>query len=78
MGTIFFKRLVFFNSHDVDLYIGYFSLKTLHCLVKLIGVRADGARGMQPPPPILGNSVFGGSKKKNWAKPVFKDVSMVI
>ena len=66
MGTIFFKRLLlFFNGNDVDLYIGYFSLKTLHCLVKLIGVRAGGA--------ILSNSVFWGSKKK-----LGKDVSMVI
>ena len=26
----------FFNGHDVGLYIGYFSLKTVHCLVKVV------------------------------------------
>ena len=78
MGTIFFKRLLlFFNGHDVDLYIGYFSLKTLHCLVKLIGVRAGGARGAAAPPPFWATQFFGAATK-NWAKPVFKDVSIVI
>ena len=68
MGTIFFKRLlVFFNSHDVDLCIGYFSLKSLHCLVKA-----------EPPLPNFGQLSFLGQQERNWAKPVFKDVSMVI
>ena len=69
MGTIFFTRfLLFFNGHDVDLYVGYVSLKTLHYLVKLIGARAGEVRGaaaLPPPPPqILGNSVFLGNKKE--------------
>ena len=30
------RLLLFFNGHDVGLYIGYFSLKTLHCLIKVV------------------------------------------
>ena len=81
MGTIFFKRLLlFFNRQDVDLYVGYLSLKTLHYLVKIIGVRAWEARGAAAPPPPLnfGQLSFLGQQEKNWAKPIFKDVSMVI
>ena len=83
MGTNFFKRLLlFFNGHDVDLYVGYLSLKTLHYLVKLIGVRAWEARGAAAPPPPhplnFGQLSFFGQQEKNWAKPIFKDVSMVI
>ena len=55
MGTIFFKRLlVFFNSHDVDLYIGYLSLKSLHCLVKAAA----------PPPQFWATQFWGAARKK--------------
>ena len=42
-----------------------------------IGVRAGGARGAAAPP-NFGQLSFFGQQEKIWAKPVFKDVSMVI
>ena len=44
--------------------------------LRVIGVRAEGAGGLQPPQ-ILGNSVFWAAKEI-WAKPVLKEVSMFL
>ena len=46
-------------------------------IVKYIGARAGGGRGAAAPP-NLGQLSFFGQQEKIWAKPVFKDVSMVI
>ena len=46
-------------------------------VVKIIGVRAGGARGAAAPP-NFGQLRFFGQQEKIWAKPVFKDVSMFI
>ena len=42
-----------------------------------IGVRAGGARGAAAPP-HFGQLRFFGQQEKIWAKPVFKDVSMLL
>ena len=47
------------------------------CVTPSIGVRAGGARGAAVPP-NFGQLSFFGQQEKIWAKPVFKDVSMVI
>ena len=41
-----------------------------------IGVRAGGARGAAAPP-NFGQPRFFGQREKIWAKPVFKDVSIL-
>ena len=45
--------------------------------LKIIGVRAGGARGAAAPP-NFGQLRFFGQREKIWAKPVLKDVSMFI
>ena len=45
-------------------------------LVVFIGVRAGGARGAAAPP-NFGQLRFFGQREKIWAKPVFKDVSIL-
>ena len=42
-----------------------------------IGVRAGGARGAAAPPNFRQLRFFG-QQEKIWAKPVFKDVSMLL
>ena len=46
-------------------------------IVKIIGVRAGGARGAAAPPKF-GQLRFFGQHEKIWAKPVFKGVSMFL
>ena len=41
-----------------------------------IGVQAGGTRGLQSPP-NFGLNRFFGQQEKIWAKPVFKDISML-
>ena len=47
-----------------------------HKLPCNIGVRAGGARGAAAPP-NFGQLRFFGQREKIWAKPVFKDVSIL-
>ena len=64
----------------------YRSIIIIHCAVKpvlngrtrgiAIGVRAGGARGAAAPP-NFGQLRFFGQREKIWAKPVFKDVSIL-
>ena len=46
---------------------------------KTIGVRAGGggAGGLQPPPPKVWATQFFWAAREIWAKPVFKEVSML-
>ena len=43
---------------------------------RIIGVRAGGARGAAAPP-NFGQLRFFGQREKIWAKPVYKDVSIL-
>ena len=48
-----------------------------HLLPSFIGVRAGGGRGGAAAPPNFGQLRFFGQGEKIWAKPAFKDVSIL-
>ena len=54
----------------------FFVLFRTHSVTDSIGVRAGGARGAAAPP-NFGQLRFFGQREKIWAKPVFKDVSIL-
>ena len=68
-----FRFLV--DSDIQGIYGDASALEDLTILYVIIGVRAGGARGAAAPP-NFGQLRFFGQQERNWAKPVFKDVSM--